>query len=96
MIPDSTLITSKRNFLVRALGFTAAGLALPVPIVTIADARARMEHHIAGLKAAMADYYGVSGMRILQPDFDKVGDIQAGREAGIVVLTAHGPGWGQS
>jgi hypothetical protein len=56
MAPDSFLIT-KRNFFVRALGFTAAGATLPVPIITIADAKARMQHHIDGLQAAMADYY---------------------------------------
>jgi hypothetical protein len=41
------LITiTRRNFLIRASAITAAGATVAVPIVTVADARARAEHHL--------------------------------------------------
>jgi hypothetical protein len=52
------LITPRRNFLVRALAFTAAGATLPVGIVAADDPLARIEHHHAELKKAWAEYYG--------------------------------------
>jgi hypothetical protein len=39
------LITPRRNFLIRALGFTAAGATLPISIITADDAKARIAHH---------------------------------------------------
>jgi hypothetical protein len=36
---EHQLITARRNFLIRALGFTAAGDTMPIPIVTLADAK---------------------------------------------------------
>lgn len=36
---EHTLITPRRNFLIRALGFTAAGATMSIPIVTLADAK---------------------------------------------------------
>ncbi|WOH53829.1 hypothetical protein [Bradyrhizobium sp. sBnM-33] len=54
---EHQLITPRRNFLIRALGFTAAGVTMPIPIVTLADAKARMEHHKAQLMRAWSDYY---------------------------------------
>lgn len=59
---DSVLITPRRNFLIRALGFTAAGAAMSVPIITVANAKARMDHHMAELEKAFRDYY--AGMDI--------------------------------
>lgn len=53
-----TLILPRRNFLVRALGFTVAGATVPISIVTADDARARMDHHQAELAKAWRDYYG--------------------------------------
>ena len=52
------LITPRRNFLIRALGFTAAGATLPISIITVDDAKARMEHHQRELEKAWRDYYG--------------------------------------
>jgi hypothetical protein len=43
---------------IRALGFTAAGAALPVSILTLDDAKARIAHHQAELERACVDYYG--------------------------------------
>jgi hypothetical protein len=54
------LITPRRNFLIRALGFTAAGAVLPISIITADDAKARMDHHRVELEKAWRDYYGVS------------------------------------
>jgi hypothetical protein len=51
------LITPRRNFLIRALGFTAAGVTMPIPIITLADAKTRIEHHKRGLCDAWRDYY---------------------------------------
>jgi hypothetical protein len=49
---EHQLITARRNFLIRALGFTAAGDTMPIPIVTLADAKSQIDHHKAGLMAA--------------------------------------------
>src|SRR5215207_8534949 len=54
---ESVLITPRRNFLVRALGFTAAGAAMTVPIVTVASAEERLKHHIDGAVAAFRDLF---------------------------------------
>jgi hypothetical protein len=53
-----TLIVPRRNFLIRALGFTIAGATVPVSIVTADDAKARIEHHQRELEKAWRDYYG--------------------------------------
>ena len=54
------IIAPRRNFLIRAIGFTAAGTVLPISIITADDAKARMEHHRVELERAWRDYYGVS------------------------------------
>jgi hypothetical protein len=57
------LITPRRNFLIRALGFTAAGVTLPISIITADDAKARIAHHQEGLEKAWRDYYGPEQVR---------------------------------
>lgn len=57
---DSTLITPRRNFLIRALGFTAAGATLSIPIVILADAKSRMDHHAKELEKAWREYYSTA------------------------------------
>src|SRR5258708_25548528 len=52
------LIVPRRNFLIRAFGFTAAGTTLPISIITADDAKARMDHHEAELRKVWQDYYG--------------------------------------
>jgi len=54
----TVLITGRRNFLVRALGFTAAGATLAVPVVAMETPLERIKHHMKGLEQAFADYYG--------------------------------------
>jgi hypothetical protein len=51
------LLTNRRNFLVRATAYTAAGGAVTVPIVTVADAKARAQHHFDALHEALRDLY---------------------------------------
>jgi hypothetical protein len=57
------LITPRRNFLIRALGFTAAGATLPISIITADDAKARIAHHQTELEKAWWDYYGPATVR---------------------------------
>jgi hypothetical protein len=54
---ETQLIVPRRNFLIRALGFTAAGATMAIPIVTLADARSRIDHHAKELEKAWRDYY---------------------------------------
>ncbi|MBN9043594.1 MAG: hypothetical protein BGP05_01175 [Rhizobiales bacterium 62-47] len=58
MSTETQLITPRRNFLIRALGFTAAGATVAVPITTLADAKSRVEHHARELEKALRDWYG--------------------------------------
>jgi hypothetical protein len=60
---EHQLITPRRNFLIRALGFTVAGATVPISIITADDAKARIEHHRVELEKAWRDYYGISHNR---------------------------------
>jgi hypothetical protein len=53
----ASVIMPRRNFLIRALGFTAGGATMALPIVTVADAKARVDYHAKELEAAFRDYY---------------------------------------
>jgi hypothetical protein len=68
------LITPRRNFLIRALGFTAAGVTLPVSIITLDDAKARIAHHQAELERAWTDYYGSAAVRKYDSGLHTPGD----------------------
>jgi hypothetical protein len=57
---EATVIMPRRNFLARAFGLTAAGATIGLPIVTVADARARAEHHVKELYKAIQDLYPLS------------------------------------
>ena len=71
------IIAPRRNFLIRALGFTAAGAVLPIAIITADDAQARIAHHQAGLEKAWRDYYGVSHNVRTHHDVAPVGTVKA-------------------
>ncbi|MGE0290276.1 MAG: twin-arginine translocation signal domain-containing protein [Bradyrhizobium sp.] len=60
------LITSRRNFLVRAFGLTVAGATVAVPIVTASSGREKIEYHLAELKKAFADRYGADAQITVQ------------------------------
>lgn len=51
------LIVPRRNFILRALGFTAAGAALSVPIVAAETPADRIAYHRAELEKAFREYY---------------------------------------
>jgi hypothetical protein len=53
VMSELKLITPRRNFLIRALGFTAAGATLPIGIVAADDPAARIAHHQAELEKAI-------------------------------------------
>ena len=57
MSATPTLIVPRRNFLIRALGFTAAGASVAVPVTTLASPEERFRHHVEGVAAAMRELY---------------------------------------
>src|SRR5882757_9360615 len=63
MSSELKLITPRRNFLIRALGFTAAGATLPIGIVAADDPAAHIAHHQVELEKAWRDYYGPGAVR---------------------------------
>jgi hypothetical protein len=63
MSTELKLITPRRNFLIRALGFTAAGATLPIGLVAADDPAARIAHHQVELEKAWRDYYGPGAVR---------------------------------
>jgi hypothetical protein len=54
---EHTLITPRRNFLIRALGFTAAGATLSIPVVLADSPQKRVEHHLQELNKALQEIY---------------------------------------
>lgn len=60
---ETTLITPRRNFLIRALGFTAAGATMAIPIITAASAKERMDLHAAAFKKAFYEYHALNSPR---------------------------------
>ncbi|SHN66554.1 hypothetical protein [Bradyrhizobium erythrophlei] len=68
------LIAPRRNFLIRALGFTAAGATLPVGIIALDDAKARIRHHQAELEKAWIDYYGPTAVQRVDGELHNPGD----------------------
>ncbi len=63
--PDPHLITSRRNFLVRATAFTAAGAAVAVPIVAVEGLRERVIFQAKALENACKDYYAGLDVRLI-------------------------------
>jgi hypothetical protein len=54
---DSKVIVPRRNFLIRALGFTAAGASMVLPVVALQSPEERIAHHFKELEAALRDRY---------------------------------------
>jgi hypothetical protein len=54
---DSKVIVPRRNFLIRALGFTAAGASMVLPVVALQSPEERIAHHFKELEAAFRDLY---------------------------------------
>lgn len=55
--PEPVLMTHRRNFLVRALGFTVAGRTLPIPLIVADTAEARITHHLQEASKALQELY---------------------------------------
>lgn len=55
------LIVPRRNFLIRALGFTAMGASVPVPVLALDTPESRLEHHIDGT---------IRELRAMHPEYD--------------------------
>lgn len=99
MSTETQLITPRRNFLIRALGFTAAGATVAVPITTLADAKSRIEHHCRELEKALRNHYGANAIappHLHLPEPATIGfDESKGRSyyhAPILVFQGYG-GW---
>jgi hypothetical protein len=99
MSAEHQLITPRRNFLIRALGFTAAGATIAVPNTTLADAEARIAHHSRELEKAMRDRYGPdeiwSDLTLPEPGaigVDHTKDNRRYHKRPIIVIAGRG-GW---
>jgi hypothetical protein len=85
------LVTSRRNFLVRAFGLTAAGATCAVPIITVASAQERIAHHLKGLEDAYRDLY--PGVPVLARGNDMPPDMVLNPDGGSIAchLVTAGP-----
>ena len=54
---EHQLITPRRNFLIRALGFTAAGATVSIPVLLADSPQKRVNHHIQELTKALREMY---------------------------------------
>ena len=64
MNSEHQLITPRRNFLIRALGFTVAGATVSIPVLLADNPHKRAEIHMAELVKALKEIYphvGLSG-----------------------------------
>lgn len=96
-LPEAKLIIPRRNFLIRALGFTAAGAAVTVPVVTIVSAQDRFDHHLKGLEAAVRDLFPGSPVAV-RGNFRDARDVEfyrenhaSGRTDAATVMVSAGP-----
>ena len=55
LTPDSKVIVPRRNFFIRALGFTAAGTSMVLPVIALQSPEERITHHFKELEAAFQD-----------------------------------------
>jgi len=54
---EPQIITPRRNFLMRAFGFTVAGATIPIPVVVADDAEKRARYHLNELAKALQEQY---------------------------------------
>ena len=69
---DSKVIVPRRNFLIRALGFTAAGASMAIPVVALQSPEERIAHHFKELEAAFRDLYPGRPFRVITEINDRV------------------------
>lgn len=84
---DSVLVTGRRNFLVRALGFTAAGATLAVPVLAVTTPQERIKHHLKGLQEALQDQYGAPAKVSFTGSFDIGLDGTAGPATAVAMVS---------
>jgi hypothetical protein len=88
------LITTRRNFLIRASAITAAGATVSVPIVTVADARTRAEHHLHELHKAFQDMYPGTTFTVrhrFPEGLETLPEVMHSRQWPLALLIADGP-----
>jgi hypothetical protein len=56
-ISEHQLITPRRNFLIRALGFTVAGATVTIPVLVQDTLQKRIDHHLAELTNLLEQQY---------------------------------------
>ena len=54
---EHQLITPRRNFLIRALGFTAAGATVSIPVLLADDPQKRVDYHLQELTKALQEQF---------------------------------------
>ena len=54
---EHQLITPRRNFLIRALGFTAAGATVSIPVLLADNPQKRVDYHLQELTKALQEQY---------------------------------------
>jgi hypothetical protein len=54
---EHQLITPRRNFLIRALGFTAAGATVSIPVLLADSPEKRLAHHMEGVRRALGEMH---------------------------------------
>lgn len=57
MTTEHQIITPRRNFLIRALGFTAAGATVSIPVLIADNPQKRIDHHLQELTKALQEQY---------------------------------------
>lgn len=57
MSTEHQLITPRRNFLIRALGSTAAGATVSIPVLLADSPQKRVDHHLQELTKALREMY---------------------------------------
>jgi hypothetical protein len=66
-----TLIVPRRGFIARALGFTAAGAALSVPVLAVETPADRIAYHRAELEKAFREYYASAPVIVRSNDLTR-------------------------
>jgi hypothetical protein len=83
------LITPRRNFLIRALGFTAAGATIGIPLVLSDSPQKRVNYHLQELTKALQEQYPEATLLSSVRNWDSWrGLIRAGNI--IATVRAHG------
>jgi hypothetical protein len=76
---EHQLITPRRNFLIRALGFTVAGASVAIPVLVVDDPQKRVNYHLREVTKALQEMYPEQTLLSAVYNYDSwKGLIQAG------------------